>query len=75
VHAITSGLEGAWTNNPTQWDNGYFDNLFGFDWELTKSPAGAWQWTPTDPAAKTLVPDAHDPERRHAPMMATPTSR
>jgi catalase-peroxidase len=71
VHSITSGLEGAWTNNPTQWDNGYYDNLFGFEWELTKSPAGAWQWTPTDPSAKTLVPDAHDPERRHAPMMAT----
>jgi catalase-peroxidase len=71
VHAITSGLEGAWTNNPTQWDNGYFDNLFGYEWELTKSPAGAWQWTPTDPAAKTTVPDAHDPSIRHAPMMAT----
>jgi catalase-peroxidase len=71
VHAITSGLEGAWTTNPIQWDNGYFDNLFKYEWELTKSPAGAWQWTPTDPAAKTTVPDAHDPEKRHAPMMAT----
>ncbi len=71
VHAITSGLEGAWTDNPIQWDNGYFDNLFKYEWELTKSPAGAWQWTPTDPAAKTTVPDAHDPSRRHAPMMAT----
>ncbi|MBL6079542.1 catalase/peroxidase HPI [Belnapia sp. T18] len=71
VHAITSGLEGAWTTNPIQWDNGYFDNLFKYEWELTKSPAGAWQWTPTDPAAKTTVPDAHDPSRRHAPMMAT----
>ena len=71
IHAITSGIEGAWTNNPIQWDNGYFDNLFRYDWELTKSPAGAWQWTPTDPAAKTTVPDAHDPEKRHAPMMTT----
>ncbi len=71
VHAITSGLEGAWTPNPTRWDNGYFDTLFGFDWVLTKSPAGAQQWTPKDPAAATLVPDAHDPSRRHAPMMAT----
>ncbi|HLZ74088.1 catalase/peroxidase HPI [Phenylobacterium sp.] len=71
VHTITSGLEGAWTPNPIQWDNGYFDTLFGHDWELTKSPAGANQWTPKDPAAKTLVPDAHDPSRRHAPMMAT----
>ncbi|SDB71907.1 catalase/peroxidase HPI [Belnapia rosea] len=71
IHAITSGLEGAWTNNPIQWDNGYFDNLFRYEWELTKSPAGAWQWTPTDPAARTTVPDAHDPSRRHAPMMAT----
>ncbi|HSM04673.1 MAG TPA: catalase/peroxidase HPI [Longimicrobiales bacterium] len=69
--AITSGLEGAWTPTPTQWDNGYFDMLFGYDWELTKSPAGAWQWTPKDPAARELVPDAHDPSKRHAPMMAT----
>ena len=71
VDAITSGLEGAWTPNPIQWDNGYFDTLFGHEWELTKSPAGAQQWTPKDPAAKTLVPDAHDPNLRHAPMMAT----
>jgi catalase-peroxidase len=71
LHAITSGLEGAWTSRPTTWDNGYFDNLLNYDWELTKSPAGAWQWTPTDPAAKTTVPDAHDPEKRHAPMMTT----
>ena len=71
LHAITSGLEGAWTAKPTTWDNGYFDNLLNYDWELTKSPAGAWQWTPTDPAAKTTVPDAHDPEKRHAPMMTT----
>jgi catalase-peroxidase len=68
---ITSGLEGAWTANPIQWDNGYFDNLFGYEWELVKSPAGAWQWQPTDPAAAAVVPDAHDPARRHAPMMAT----
>ena len=71
LHAITSGLEGAWTAKPTTWDNGYFDNLLNYDWELTKSPAGAWQWTPTDPAAKTTVPDAHDPAKRHAPMMTT----
>jgi catalase-peroxidase len=69
--ATTSGLEGAWTPNPIRWDNGYFDTLLGYEWELTKSPAGAHQWTPTDPAAKTLVPDAHDPSKRHAPMMTT----
>jgi catalase-peroxidase len=68
---ITSGLEGAWTPSPTRWDNGYFDMLFGFEWEVHKSPAGAWQWRPTDPAAATLVPDAHDPTKRHAPMMST----
>src|SRR3712207_3265937 len=71
LHTITSGLEGAWTSSPTKWDNGYFDNLLNHEWELTKSPFGAWQWTPTDPAAKTTVPDAHDPEKRHAPMMTT----
>ena len=71
VHTITSGLEGAWKPNPTTWDNGYFDTLFGHEWELTKSPAGANQWTPKDPAARTLVADAHDPSKRHAPMMAT----
>ncbi|HLZ84980.1 MAG TPA: catalase/peroxidase HPI [Caulobacteraceae bacterium] len=71
VDAITSGLEGAWTPNPVKWDNGYFDTLFGHDWELTKSPAGANQWRPKDPGARDLVPDAHDPSRRHAPMMAT----
>ena len=71
VDAITSGLEGAWTPNPIKWDNGYFDTLFGQEWELTKSPAGANQWTPKDPAARDLVPDAHNPSRRHAPMMAT----
>ncbi len=71
VHTISSGIEGAWTNNPIQWDMGYFDNLFGYEWELTKSPAGAHQWIPKDPAAKTTVPDAHDPAKRHAPMMTT----
>ncbi len=69
--AITSGLEGAWTSNPIRWDNGYFDNLFGYEWELTKSPAGAYQWTPKDAAARDTVPDAHDPSKRHAPMMFT----
>ena len=67
----TSGIEGAWTPTPTQWDNSYFDMLFGYEWELTKSPAGAQQWKPSDPAAAELVPDAHDPSRRHAPMMTT----
>ncbi len=71
AHTITSGIEGAWTNNPIQWDNGYFDNLFGYEWELTKSPAGAHQWKPKDPAAATTVPDAHVPGKRHAPMMTT----
>jgi catalase-peroxidase len=68
---LTSGLEGAWTNEPTKWDNGYLDNLFRYDWELTTSPAGAKQWTPTNPEARDTVPDAHDPARRHAPMMLT----
>ncbi len=68
---ITSGLEGAWTNSPAQWDNNFFDNLFGYEWEQTKSPAGATQWVPTDPAAATTVPDAHDPTKKHAPMMLT----
>ena len=71
VHAFTSGIEGAWTNNPIQWDNNYFDNLFGYEWELTKSPAGAHQWTPKDAAAQNTVPDAHDANLRHAPMMTT----
>ncbi len=71
VHAISSGLEGAWTTNPVKWDNNYLDNLFGYDWELTKSPAGAYQWTPKDAAAADTVPDAHDPAKRHAPMMST----
>ncbi|MFD3546780.1 catalase/peroxidase HPI [Streptomyces sp. NPDC058655] len=71
VDALTSGLEGAWTSEPTKWDNGYLDNLFGYEWELTTSPAGAKQWTPTDPSARGTVPDAHDPSRKHAPMMLT----
>jgi catalase-peroxidase len=68
---ITSGLEGAWTPNPTQWDMGYFDMLFGYEWELTKSPAGAWQWTPKDVADKDFVPSAHDPSKRVPTMMTT----
>jgi len=68
---IGSGIEGAWTNNPIQWDNGYFENLFGHEWELTRSPAGAHQWTPKDQAARTAVPDAHDPAQRRAPIMTT----
>ncbi|MCP4428666.1 MAG: catalase/peroxidase HPI [Chloroflexi bacterium] len=68
---IGSGIEGAWTPTPIQWDNSYFDTLFGYDWDLVKSPAGAWQWIPTDPAAADTVPDAHDPSKRHAPMMTT----
>jgi catalase-peroxidase len=71
VDAITSGLEGAWTNQPTTWDNGFLDNLFRYDWELTTSPAGAKQWTPKESSAQGTVPDAHDPSRRHAPMMLT----
>jgi catalase-peroxidase len=69
--AITSGLEGAWTKNPVKWDNGFFQNLFEYEWELTKSPAGAWQWKPKDPSAAGTVPDAHDPAKRHAPTMLT----
>ena len=68
---ITSGLEGAWTNDPINWDNGYLDNLFNYDYELTTSPAGAKQWTPKNPEAQGTVPDAHDPTKRHAPMMLT----
>ena len=71
VDAITSGIEGAWTTDPVKWDNGYFDALFGYDWELTKSPAGAQQWTPKNGGGAGSVPDAHDPARRHAPMMTT----
>ena len=69
--AITSGLEGAWTTNPVKWDNNFFDNLFRYEWELTKSPAGANQWTPKDASAAGTVPDAHDPSKKHAPMMLT----
>jgi catalase-peroxidase len=71
VDTITSGLEGAWTPTPVTWDNSYLETLFGYDWELVKSPAGAWQWTPTDASAKDTVPDAHDPSKRHAPIMST----
>ena len=70
-HTITSGLEGAWTPTPIAWDNSFFETLFGYEWDLVKSPAGAWQWIPTDPAAATTVPDAHDPSKRHAPVMLT----
>jgi len=69
--AIGSGLEGSWTPKPTQWDNGYFDMLFGYEWELTKSPAGAWQWAPKDVAEKDLAPDAEDPSKRVPTMMTT----
>ena len=69
--AITSGLEGAWTTAPATWDNNFFDNLFGYEWEQVKSPAGATQWTPTDTSAKGTVPDAHDPSKTHAPTMLT----
>jgi catalase-peroxidase len=70
-HALTSGLEGAWTTEPTKWDNGYLENLYKYDWELTESPAGAKQWTPKNPEAQGTVPDAHDQSKRHAPMMLT----
>ena len=70
-NTITSGLEGAWTTTPTEWSNGYFDNLLGYEWEQTKSPAGATQWTPKDAAAKGTVPDAHDRSKTHAPIMFT----
>ena len=68
---ITSGIEGAWTPTPVTWDNSYFDTLFGYEWEQVKSPAGAWQWAPRDGAGADQVPDAHDPSKRHAPMMTT----
>ncbi len=71
VNTITSGLEGAWTTTPTQWSNNYFENLFGYEWELTKSPAGAHQWKPKDGAGAGLIPDAHDPAVKHAPFMLT----
>jgi catalase-peroxidase len=70
-HAITSGIEGAWKPNPTTWDMGYFDTLFGYEWELTKSPAGAWQWKPKGNAGAGTVVDAHDPTKSHQPMMTT----
>ncbi|RED98968.1 catalase/peroxidase HPI [Marinoscillum furvescens] len=68
---ITSGLEGAWTKTPTQWSNNFFENLFGYEWELTKSPAGAYQWKPKDGAGAGTIPDAHDPSKSHAPFMLT----
>ncbi len=68
---IGSGLEGAWTTNPVKWDSNYLENLFGHEWELTKSPAGAYQWTPKDPSAANTVPDAHDPSKKHTPTMLT----
>ena len=68
---ITSGLEGAWTTSPIKWDNNFFENLFNYDWELIKGPGGAWQWTPKDESAQDTVPDAHDPSKKHAPMMLT----
>jgi catalase-peroxidase len=70
-NTITSGIEGAWTPNPIKWDMGYFDTLFKYEWNLVKSPAGAYQWVPTDPAAEKAIPDAHDPSKRHAPIMTT----
>jgi catalase-peroxidase len=70
-HTISSGLEGAWTNNPVKWDNNYLENLYGYEWELTKSPAGAHQWKPKDGAAADAVPDAHNPAKKHAPVMFT----
>ncbi len=71
VHTTTSGIEGAWKPNPTTWDMGYFDMLFGYEWELTRSPAGAHQWTPKNCKPEHLIPDAHDPGRKHPPMMTT----
>ena len=71
VHTIGSGIEGAWTKNPIKWDNNYFENLFGYEWKLTNSPAGATQWIPTDESAMDAVPDAHDSSKRHAPIMTT----
>ena len=71
VHTTTSGIEGAWKPNPTTWDMGYFDMLFGYEWELVKSPSGAWQWMAKDVREEHLIPDAHDPSKRHRPMMTT----
>jgi len=70
-HTYTSGLEGTWTPTPVTWDNSFFDILFKYDWELTKSPAGAWQWEPKDPDESDMVPDAHDPSKKHPPVMLT----
>ncbi len=71
VHTTTSGIEGAWKPNPTKWDMGYFDMLFGYEWELVKSPAGAWQWLAKDVKPEHMIPDAHDPSKKHRPMMTT----
>ncbi len=71
IHTTTSGIEGAWKPNPTQWDNGYFDMLFGYEWELTKSPAGAHQWVAKDVREEHLIPDAHDAAKKHSPIMTT----
>jgi catalase-peroxidase len=71
AHTTTSGIEGAWKPNPTRWDMGYFDMLFGYEWELVRSPAGAWQWLAKDVADKDMIPDAHDPSKKHRPMMTT----
>jgi catalase-peroxidase len=71
VHTTTSGIEGAWKPNPTKWDMGYFDMLFGYEWELVKSPAGAWQWLAKDVKEEHMIPDAHDPAQKHRPMMTT----
>ncbi|HOH07679.1 MAG TPA: catalase/peroxidase HPI [bacterium] len=71
IHTTTSGIEGAWKPKPTTWDNGYFDMLFGYEWELVKSPAGAWQWLAKDVKPEHMIPDAHDPSKKHRPMMTT----
>jgi catalase-peroxidase len=71
VHTTTSGIEGAWKPNPTRWDSGYFDMLFGYEWELVKSPSGAWQWLAKDVRDEHMIPDAHDPSKKHRPMMTT----
>ena len=71
AHTTTSGIEGAWKPNPTKWDNGYFDMLFGYEWTLSKSPAGAHQWTPKNCKPEHMIPDAHDPSKKHPPMMTT----
>jgi catalase-peroxidase len=71
VHTTTSGIEGAWKPNPTKWDMGYFDMLFGYEWELVKSPAGAHQWQPKNCRPEHMIPDAHDPSKKAPPMMTT----